>query len=150
VTARKANSRISSRSPLPAGTALLVASLLVVGCKGGTFDTRAADQAASYKTDYRPVESIQTPEGFRAVLVAEGFNYPSSMTWDAAGKLYVLESHTVPIPTLKVKVMRIGAAGKLEEIALRGPGAPAGAVAIGIEFHHCWLYLSHEEKDGTW
>ena len=135
---------------LGAAAVLCLAFVLAAGCKGGTFDTRAADQAASYKTDYRPVGSIQAPEGFRAVLIAEGFNYPSSMTWDAAGKLYVLESHTVPIPTLKVKVMRIGAAGELEEIALRGPGAPTGEVAIGIEFHDGWIYLSHEEKDGTW
>lgn len=125
-------------------------SVLASGCKGGTFDTRAADQAATYKTDYRPVDSIQTPDGFRAVLVAEGFNYPSSMTWDATGRLYVLESHTVPIPTLKVKVLRIGGAGKLEEIKLGGAGVPTGDAAIGIEFRDGWIYLSHEEKDGTW
>lgn len=130
--------------------ALCTAAVLAAGCRGGTLDTRAADQAATYKTDYRPVSAIQTPDGFRAVVIAEGFNYPSSMTWDAAGRLYVLESHTVAIPTLKVKVLRIGAAGKLEEIALRGAGAPTGEAAIGIEFHDGWIYLSHEEKDGTW
>lgn len=137
--------------PRRAGFAVACAvSLLVTGCKGGTLDTRAADQAASYKSDYRPVAAIQTPEGFRAVLIAEGFNYPSSMTWDSSGRLYVLESHTVPIPTLKVKVMRIGLAGEPEEVVLRGPGAPTGAIAIGIEWHDGWIYLSHEEKDGTW
>ena len=135
---------------LAATAAFGAACVLAVGCAGGTLETRAADQAASYKTEYRPVAAIQTPEGFRAVLIAEGFNYPSSMTWDAAGRLYVLESHTVPIPTLKVKVMRIGAAGRLEEVVLRGPGAPTGAIAIGIEFHDGRIYLSHEEKDGTW
>lgn len=123
---------------------------LGIGCKGGTLDTRGADQASPYKTEYRPVDSIQTPDGFRAVLIAEGFNYPSSMTWDAAGKLYVLESHTVAIPTLKLKVMRVGAAGALEEVELRGAGAPTGEQAIGMEFHDGWIYLSHEEKDGKW
>lgn len=143
-------SRAGFRIHSPTAAVVAFSTVFAGGCAGGTLDTRAADQAASYGTDYRPVASIQAPEGFRAVLIAEGFNYPSSMTWDAAGRLYVLESHTVPIPTLKVKVMRIGPAGKLEEIALRGPGAPTGEVAIGIESHDGWIYISHEEKDGTW
>jgi glucose/arabinose dehydrogenase len=133
-----------SRIGLAAG-----AVLLSFGCKA-TLDTRAADQASAYRTEYRPVSGIQTPDGFRAVLIAEGFNYPSSMTWDGSGRLYILESHTVAIPTLNVKVMRVGPAGKLEEVALQGPGAPTGAAAIGMQFHDGWIYLSHEEKDGKW
>jgi glucose/arabinose dehydrogenase len=125
------------------------AVLLTFGCKGA-LDTRAADQASRYKTEYRPVSGIQTPEGFRAVLIAEGFNYPSSITWDGSGRLYVLESHTVAVPTLKVKIRRIRKDGKLEEVELRGPGAPTGDEAVGIEFHDGWIYLSHEEKDGSW
>ena len=129
---------------------LCLAFVLASGCKGGTLDTRAADQASAYKTEYRPVSGIQTPDGFRAVLMAEGFNYPSSMTWDSSGRLYVLESHMVAIPTLTLKVMRVGPAGKLEEVSLKGPGAPTGAAAIGMQFHDGWIYLSHEEKDGKW
>jgi glucose/arabinose dehydrogenase len=72
------------------------------------------------------------------------------MTWDGAGRLYVLESHTVAIPTLDVKVMRIGQRGELEKVDLRGPGAPTGHVAIGLEFHDGWIYLSHEQEDGRW
>lgn len=125
------------------------AVLLTFGCKGA-LDTRAADQASAYKTEYRPVPGIQTPEGFRAVLIAEGFNYPSSITWDGSGRLYVLESHTVAVPTLKVKIRRVGNAGKIEEVELRGSGAPTGDEAVGIEFHDGWIYLSHEEKDGSW
>lgn len=135
----------------PALTASWVAAtlLLGLGCKAA-LDTRAADQASSYKTEYHPVAGIETPDGFRAVLVAEGFNYPSSMTWDGAGRLYVLESHTVAVPTLKVKVRRVATSGRLEEVELWGPGAPTGEEAVGIQFHDGWIYLSHEEKDGTW
>jgi glucose/arabinose dehydrogenase len=125
------------------------AVLLTLGCKA-TLEPRAADQASAYKTEYRPVAGIQTPEGFRAVLIAEGFNYPSSMTWDGSGRLYVLESHTVAVPTLEVKIRRIGGDGKLEEVELSGAGAPTGAEAVGIQFHDGWIYLSHEEEDGTW
>jgi glucose/arabinose dehydrogenase len=123
---------------------------LTLSCKGGTLDTRAADQASSYKVEARAVDSIQVPAGFRAVLVVEGLNYPSSMTWDGAGRLYVLESHTVAIPTIDIKVMRLGSDGKLEKVDLRGAGAPTGHQAIGLQFHDGWIYISHEQEDGKW
>ena len=132
------------------GVALAAVLLATAGCAKGTLDTRAADQASRYRTGYRPVSAIQVPGGFQAVLAAEGFNYPSSMTWDGAGRLYVLESHTVAIPTLDVKVMRVGQRGELEKVDLRGPGVPTGHVAIGLEFHDGWIYLSHEQEDGRW
>jgi glucose/arabinose dehydrogenase len=134
------------------GAILLVCATLslAIGCKGGTLDTKAADQASPYRTEYRPVSSIEVPPGFRAVLIAEGFNYPSSMTWDGSGRLYVLESHMVAIPTLDVKVMRVGQSGELEKVDLRGAGAPTGHAAIGMVFHDGWIYLSHEQEDGKW
>jgi glucose/arabinose dehydrogenase len=129
--------------------ALIGALATAAGCKG-TLEPKAADQASAYRTEYRPVPAIQAPPGFRAVLVVEGLNYPSSMTWDATGRLYVLESHSVAIPTLDVKVMRVGARGELEKVAMRGAGAPTGHEAVGIQFHDGWIYLSHEQEDGTW
>ena len=131
-------------------SALAFVVALAVGCKGGTLDTKAADQASAYKTEYRPVSSIQVPPGFRAALVVEGLNYPSSMTWDGTGRLYVLESHTVAIPTLDLKIMRVGVKGELEKVDLHGAGAPTGHQGIGMQFHDGWIYLSHEQEDGKW
>jgi glucose/arabinose dehydrogenase len=37
----------------------------------------------------------------------------------------------------------------LEEVKMEGPDAPSGAIAVGLVFHDGWLYLSHEQKDGT-
>lgn len=132
---------------VPAAVAVVLAA--AIGCKG-TLEPKAADQASVYKTEHRLVASIQVPSGFRAVLVVEGLNYPSSMTWDGSGRLYVLESHTVAIPTLDAKVMRVGAGGELQKVDLHGPGAPTGHQAIGMEFHGGWIYISHEEADGRW
>jgi glucose/arabinose dehydrogenase len=136
----------------PSSIAALLLSPLVLltACNKGTLDTRAADQASPYKVEARAVDSIQVPPGFRAVLIAEGLNYPSSMAWDASGRLYVLESHTVAIPTLDVKVMRLGARGDLEKFDLHGSGVPTGHQAIGLTFHDGWMYLSHEQEDGKW
>lgn len=126
---------------------ILSLGLAAASLRCGKIDLKAADQAARYKVEAKPSTTVQAPEGFRAVLVAEGLNYPSSLTWDGDGQLYVLESGTVPIPTLSPKILRAGS-GRLEEVALTG-GFP-GAEAVGLVFHDGFLYFSHEEKEGTW
>lgn len=127
---------------------LLIAAVLAssgAGCN--KVDIKAADQASRRRVEAKLSAAVQAPEGFRAVLVVEGLNYPSSIAWDGGGQLYVLESGTVPIPTLHPKILKAGASG-LEEVRIDG-GIP-GTQAVGIAFHDGWLYLSHEEKEGTW
>src|SRR5688572_862675 len=130
---------------------LALAALLSAAC-GGKIATKAVDQAAVRSTEQEKVSEIQVPEGFRAVRVAEGFTYPSSITWDDQGRLYVLESHTVAIPGLEPRVLRVklDPEGSFEEIELTGDQAPTGKQAVGIEFQDGWIYLSHEQEDGSW
>ncbi len=131
----------------PLHALILTPVLAAAALRCGKIDLKAADQASKYKVEVKASATVQAPEGFRAVLVAEGLNYPSSLTWDQEGQLYVLESGTVPIPTLSPKILR-ARAGRLEEVSLTG-GFP-GAEAVGLVFHEGWLYFSHEEKEGTW
>jgi glucose/arabinose dehydrogenase len=126
--------------------AVLTFAVFTAACN--KVDFKAADQAARYRTSARVSTTIRAPDGYQAVVVAEGLNYPSSIAWDARGRLFVLESGSVPIPTLSAKVMRVDSDGKVEEVPLQG-GFP-GAVAVGITYHDGWLYTSHEEKEGTW
>ena len=135
-------------TPRAAARATLLLTGLALAARCSKIDVKAADQASRYKAEVKSSGVIQTPDGFRGVIVAEGFNYPSSMTWDAAGRLYVLESGTVPIPTLSAKILAVDAAGKIAEVPLTG-GFP-GPEAVGIVFHDGWLWFSHEEKAGTW
>jgi glucose/arabinose dehydrogenase len=125
-----------------------LASVLALGC--GQVAYKAVDQAAPRSTEHEGAGAIQAPAGFRAVRVVEGLNYPSSMTWDDQGRLYILESHMVPVPVLEPRLLRVAVGGKLEELELEGGGAPSGDAAIGLQFHDGWLYLSHQEKDGKW
>lgn len=124
------------------------AAVLALGC--GQIAYKAVDQAAPRSTEHEGAGAIQVPAGFRAVRVVEGLNYPSSIAWDDQGRLYILESHMVPVPVLKPRILRVDAGGKLEELALEGDQAPSGDAAIGLTFHDGWLYLSHQEKDGSW
>ncbi len=126
----------------------LVALLLVfvVGCNRLAF--RAADQARRLGSTYEPCPSIEVPPGLQAMLVVKGLNYPSAMTWDDEGRMYVLESYTVPVPTLELRILAVYDDG-LEEVPLGGDEAPTGKIAVGLTFHDGWLYFSHEEQDGT-
>lgn len=127
---------------------LLFLALFTTSCTYlGQIAWKAADQAGRYSAQPEVVADIEAPQGFRVVRVVQGLNYPSSMTWDAEGNLYVLESHTVPVPMLEPKIVRIAKDGRITRVRL--DGTPMGDTAIGITFHEGWLWLSHEEKDAT-
>lgn len=129
---------------------LLVATFALTGCTYlNQIAWQAIDQAGRYSAGRYPVDDIATPSGFRAVRVVNGLNFPSAFTWDEAGNLYILESHTVPAPFLEPKIVRVTTDGRIARVRLTGPDAPNGDTAIGLTFHDGWLYFSHEHKDGT-
>lgn len=129
---------------------LLLVALLASGCAQlGQLAWNAADQAGRYSAGRFPVNEVIAPSGFRVVRVVNGLNFPSAFTWDDAGNLYILESHTVPVPMLKPKIVRVSKEGRVSRVEWRGPGAPTGETAIGLTFRDGWLYFSHEEKDGS-
>jgi len=130
--------------------ALLGAALLLLSAcsSAGTLAWDSLDQASRWSTRRIPVDEIEVPRGFRTVRVVAGLNYPSALTWDGAGALYVLESHTVPVPLLRTKIVRIGPDGRMTKLRMRGAPANTG-IAIGLTHHDGWLYFSHEEKDAS-
>lgn len=133
-------------------TSVAAAAAVALGVAAGGCNRlalEAMDQADLLQVDVDEAPDVAVPEGFRAVQVVEGLNYPSSLTWDDRGRMYVLESHSVAIPWLEPRIYRI--AGKaIETVELAGPEAPSGGVAVGLTFHDGWLYLSHEQEDGSW
>jgi len=129
---------------------LLLVALSLNACSTlGQLAWQAADQAGRYSTKRVTVDDIAVPDGYRAVRIVNGLNFPSAFTWDAAGNLYILESHTVPAPMLKPKIVRVSTSGAIDRVRLDGPDAPNGETAIGLTFHDGWLYFSHEQKDAT-
>jgi glucose/arabinose dehydrogenase len=128
----------------------LAAALLLNGCSTlGQLAWQAADQAGRYSAKRIVADDITVPDGYQAVRVVNGLNFPSSFTFDDAGNIYIVESHTVPAPMLKPKIVRVTNAGAIDRVRLDGADAPNGDTAIGITFHDGWLYFSHEQKDGT-
>lgn len=127
--------------------AALLAAVAAAGCNRLALE--ALDQAEVLKVEVDATDDVVVPEGFRAVIVAEGFNFPSSITWDDRGRLYVLESHSVAVPGLEPRIYRV-TENPIEPVELAGAEAPSGGVAVGLTFHAGWLYLSHEQEDGSW
>ncbi len=127
--------------------ALAVLLLAAGGCN--RLALQALDQADLLEVEREVTTHVVVPEGFRAVVVAVGLTYPSSMTFDDRGVLYVLESHSVPIPGMAPRIWRLQR-GQVAAVAMEGPDAPSGGVAVGVTFHQGWLYLSHEQADGSW
>jgi glucose/arabinose dehydrogenase len=129
---------------------LTAIALTLPGCSYlGQIAWQAADQAGRYSAKRVAVDDIAVPEGYRAVRIVNGLNFPSAFTWDGDGTLYILESHTVPVPMLKPKIVRVTRDGRIDRVRLTGADAPNGDTAIGLTFHDGWLYFSHEQKDGT-
>jgi glucose/arabinose dehydrogenase len=129
---------------------LILLATTLTGCKTlGSLAWQAADQAGRYSAERVAVNDVTVPDGYRAVRVVNGLNFPSAFTWDAEGNLYVLESHTVPAPMLKPKIVRVRKDGHIDRVRLTGANALDGETAIGLTFHDGWLYFSHEQKDGA-
>ena len=126
--------------------AILLVAAGIAGCHNLAF--KGLDQAQLQGAESHPAPEIQVPDGFRAVRIVQGLDYPSAMTFDDAGRLYILESHTVPVPLTKRRILKV-VKEHLEEVELRGGAAPSGEIAVGLTFHQGWLYFSHEEEDGT-
>lgn len=136
----------SSGTGLSKRLALLLMVMVASGCH--KFAWRGLDQAQLYGAESHPAPAIVVPEGFRAVRIVQGLDYPSSMAFDDAGQLYILESHTVPVPLTKRRILKV-VGEHLEEVEMKGGAEPTGEIAVGLTFHEGWLYFSHEEKDGT-
>jgi glucose/arabinose dehydrogenase len=62
-------------------------------------------------------EDIALPEGYRIILVAEGFTFPTSVTFDDKGTPYVVESgYAYGEVFLEPKLFRVEANGKYTEV----------------------------------
>ncbi len=88
--------------------------------------------------------TIQLPPGFRIEKVASGLTFPTAVTWDAQGRMYVAEAGGAfveePAPS---RILRIDAGGATELVNLEARGL-ADAVA-GMTFHDGAFYVTHRE-----
>ncbi len=95
----------------------------------------------SYDNVPRPVDSadIILPEGYKIEAVAQGLNYPTSITFDEKGNIYILEAgYAYGEIFVAPRLLRLDAEGKFTEIAKGNKNGPWTAV----DFHHGNFYIS--------
>lgn len=89
---------------------------------------------------------IQLPEGYRIEKVVEGLTYPTSVTWDDKGAMFVAEAGGGFLDEAPpARILRVDG-GQLTEIAnLEAKGIyPA---VVGMVWHKGAFYFTHREPD---
>jgi glucose/arabinose dehydrogenase len=92
--------------------------------------------------------AILIPEGYRIEKLAEGLTYPTSITWDDQGRMYVAEAGGAfleePPPA---RILELLPGGKTREVA--NLDGKIHASIVGLTWHDGAFYFTHRAKDGT-
>lgn len=117
--------------------ALLVLLTALVGC----FPALPSDGGG--QTEYRPPRQVNTadvalPSGYRIEVVAQGLSFPTGVTFDDQGRVYVVEAgyaygEVITTPRL----LRVGASGQIEVVAT-GTNPPWN----GVTYHEGAFYVA--------
>ncbi|MEJ7810746.1 MAG: spondin domain-containing protein [Gemmatimonadaceae bacterium] len=85
---------------------------------------------------------IQLPPGYQIEKVVGGLSYPSSLTWDDQGKLYVVESGSglTPDQLAPPRILRVANGAATEVVNLDGK---VNTAVVGIVWHKGAFYITH-------
>jgi glucose/arabinose dehydrogenase len=86
---------------------------------------------------------VKVSMGFEAGILADKLTFPTGITFDDQGRIYVAESGAFPVA--KPKVLKINLDGSKEEIKITG--IDLDNTLLGITYHQGYLYLSHRDKN---
>jgi len=135
---------------LKVATTLLASSVILAACA----PTAAQSAQAASTTPTTPnaptttVGVIAVPEGFQVEKVVDGLTYPTSITWDDEGNMYVAEAGGAfleePPPA---RILRIENGQATEVANLDEKGIKASVV--GLLWDDGAFYFTHRAKDLT-
>jgi glucose/arabinose dehydrogenase len=118
--------------------------LMISGCNPN--DTEKQPDQATQPSNEFPV--IQLPKGFKIEKVAGELTYPTSVTWDNEGRMYVAEAGGAfldePAPA---RILRIEN-GKVTEVANLEQKGIYPSIS-GMVWHQGALYFTHRANDMT-
>ena len=96
-----------------------------------------------------PFSAIALPEGYQIEKVVGGLDFPTSVTWDDEGNLFVAEaggglgSQKGSIRILQIKE------GQAEEVVNLSGQEGIGAALVGLTWYDGAFYVTHRAADGT-
>ena len=95
--------------------------------------------------------AIQLPAGYRIEKVVDGLTYPTSVTWDDRGRMYVAEAGGAFIEEEPpARILRIENGRTIEVANLNQKlGYDSLAAVAGMVWHNGAFYFTHRAKDRT-
>ncbi|WP_147294277.1 PQQ-dependent sugar dehydrogenase [Pontibacter diazotrophicus] len=92
---------------------------------------------------------VQVPAGFQIEKVAEGLQLPTSVTWDDAGNMYVVEAGggLEPEKLAPMRIMQVKNGKATQVVDLAGKGI--NPAIVGIVWHEEAFYITHRGEDLT-
>jgi glucose/arabinose dehydrogenase len=117
---------------------LLFISCLLCSCYKMRASKGGGEIDGFSKRDINPSD-IALPDGYKIETVVRGLTYPSGITFDESGRLYVIEAgYSYGEEWTEPKLLRIGEDGKSAVIAMGGKNGPWN----GVSFYKGYFYIS--------
>lgn len=109
--------------------------------------TRTSSTTFQRIVDLSPVDVFVLPEGFEIEKIAEGLTYPTSLTWDDEGNLYVAEAGggLNPEQLTDSRILRIDDSTAVEVVNLTDKGVFASVV--GLAWYDGAFYITHRDPE---
>lgn len=93
---------------------------------------------------------LQVPAGFRAEKVVDGLNFPTGLTWDNQGRMYVAEAGGALFPEQKrpIRIVRVEN-GRATPITGDLASSGVNVALVGLTWHDGSFYITHRAADLT-
>lgn len=92
--------------------------------------------------------TIMLPAGYRIEKVVSDLTYPTAVTWDDRGRMYIAEAGGAfleePPPA---RILEVLSGGRTREVA--NLDGKIQASIVGLVWHQGAFYFTHRDKDGT-
>ncbi len=131
---KKGKTPVALFQALIAVSVILIASFFSIGCNKG---------------DEPSFTAINLPIGFKIEKVAEGLSFPTSVTWDNDGKMYVLEAgggFLSEPPPARILQINNGQTTEIIKFKAQASGTGIQAPFVGLTFYNNSFYITHRRS----
>ena len=93
--------------------------------------------------------ALQVPAGFKVEKVVGGLNFPTTVTWDDAGNMYVVEAGggLAPEKLAPMRIMQVKNGMATQAVDLTNAGI--NPAVVGMTWHDGAFYITHRGDDLT-